>query len=145
MEGKTTQHVEHPEVRIIGCEALSGINVILHIAVQAAVIKEILLAYGKAVVSYQDHGIIHEHIHKTRTQFLTGLVSAREKLLIVARCHIARQLHGLVQMVADGITDHLGSPVLNRRIGLICRDVTSGTVPVHVPIPDISFCQEGMT
>ena len=146
VQGKTAQNVEHPEIGVIGCKALCGVQVILHIAIQAAVIKELSLAYGKAVVCYKDHGIIHEHIHQARTQFLTRLVATREELLIVTRCHIARQFHGLLQMVADGITDHLCSPMLKRGIDFISGVVTAAyVVPVVIPVPDVSLGQEGVT
>ena len=85
------QYIELPQVGVIGPDITCSLQEIAHAAVQTAVIQEFALGKCKPFISNQNQGIVHEHIHKQRTQFLTGLVAAREKLLIITGTNVTCQ------------------------------------------------------
>ena len=121
------QYIEAPQVRIkfiTDFQTGGGGYKVTGAAVKAGVVKEFTLAPGEFARHPVGDGVVHQHVGQVGTQLESGLVTSGKELLIIARGHIACQLYGLVQMVADGIYQHLVGPPVNGRIDVIGRTVT---------------------
>ena len=136
------QDVEHPEVGIIGGYVTGGVQEILHGAVKARIVQYLALAQRETVICYEYHSVVQEHIHKQRTQLLSGFVAAGEELLVESGAYIAGQIDGLVQMIADGVAYHARSPPFQRGIGLIGGYAAGAVVAVALPVAQVAFGYE---
>ena len=64
MLGKTSQHIDHPQVRVIRGNIHCSRQEIMHGAIQTAVIKERTFAKREPIVCNQHYSIVHKHVHK---------------------------------------------------------------------------------
>ena len=100
-------------------------------------LKEVMKTYAPERILIEPSGVgklseIMEAVH--------GKVL--EEILIIARCHIAGQQDGLVEVITDGIAYHTLCPMLQRRILLIGRNPFPDIVSVQIQIAHITLSQE---
>ena len=92
MLGESVKDIQFPQIRVLGADVTCGCQEFQRSTVQTDVVKERALAFGKRFAVHGYDGIVHQHIDQVGTQFESGLVAAREKLLVITGGHIARKV-----------------------------------------------------